>query len=152
MIACVSAGTSAAPEGLVARVRVSPITCSGRTTAPKIRDATSATVRFWSVVDPPEAMVARYAGLLREHSWNLKPVMRALFLDPEFYSESFQFSRILGPIEFAVAIARKLPGDKKPPAFLIALAVFWLVEVIVASVNASNGVAHRYPLTIHFVS
>lgn len=36
--------------------------------------------------------------------------------------------------------------------FLIALAVFWLVEVIVASVNASNGVAHRYPLTIHFVS
>lgn len=35
---------------------------------------------------------------------------------------------------------------------LIALAVFWLIEVIVASVNASNGVAHRYPLTIRFVS
>lgn len=36
--------------------------------------------------------------------------------------------------------------------FLIALGIFWLIEVILASVNASNGIAHRYPLTIHFIS
>lgn len=35
---------------------------------------------------------------------------------------------------------------------IIALGIFWLIEVIVASVNASNGIAHRYPLTIHFIS
>jgi len=34
---------------------------------------------------------------------------------------------------------------------LIALGIFWLIEVIVASVNASNGIAHRYPLSIPFI-
>lgn len=34
---------------------------------------------------------------------------------------------------------------------LLALGVFWLIEVIVASVNASNGIAHRYPMTIQFI-
>lgn len=35
---------------------------------------------------------------------------------------------------------------------LIGLGVFWLVEVILATVSASNGTAHRYPLTIRFIS
>lgn len=35
---------------------------------------------------------------------------------------------------------------------LIALAVFWLVEVIIASVAASEGRSHIYPLTIRFIS
>ena len=34
---------------------------------------------------------------------------------------------------------------------VIALGIFWLIEVIVASVNASNGIAHRYPMTIRFI-
>lgn len=34
---------------------------------------------------------------------------------------------------------------------IIALGIFWLIEVVVASVNASNGIAHRYPLSIHFI-
>ena len=34
----------------------------------------------------------------------------------------------------------------------IALFIFWLVEVIVASVSASNGIAHRYPLSIRFIA
>jgi len=29
--------------------------------------------------------------------------------------------------------------------------VFWLVEVIIASVKANDGVAYRYPLTIRFI-
>jgi uncharacterized protein len=36
-------------------------------------------------------------------------------------------------------------------ALLIGLGIFWLIEVIVASVNASNGIAHRYPLSICFI-
>lgn len=35
---------------------------------------------------------------------------------------------------------------------LIALGVFWLVEVIIASVAANNGNYHRYPLCIRFIS
>ena len=35
---------------------------------------------------------------------------------------------------------------------LIALSVFWLVEVIIASVAANNGTYHKYPLCIRFIS
>jgi uncharacterized Tic20 family protein len=31
------------------------------------------------------------------------------------------------------------------------LAIVWLIFVIVATINASNGVAYRYPLTIRFI-
>ncbi len=36
--------------------------------------------------------------------------------------------------------------------FLIALAIFWLVSVIVASVRANEGRPYRYPLTIRFLN
>jgi uncharacterized Tic20 family protein len=35
---------------------------------------------------------------------------------------------------------------------LAVVGIFWLVEVILASVAANNGTEHRYPLTIRFVS
>ena len=35
---------------------------------------------------------------------------------------------------------------------LVALAIMWLVCVIIASVKASNGEDYRYPMTIRFVS
>lgn len=35
---------------------------------------------------------------------------------------------------------------------LIALAIFNIVEVIIAAVAASNGRSHQYPLTIRFIS
>ncbi|MGH2806525.1 MAG: DUF4870 domain-containing protein [Actinomycetota bacterium] len=36
--------------------------------------------------------------------------------------------------------------------FLLALAIFWLVMVIMASVKANEGVLYKYPLTIHFLN
>lgn len=35
--------------------------------------------------------------------------------------------------------------------FMAAIFIFQLVEIIIASVKASNGEYHRYPLTIRFV-
>jgi uncharacterized protein len=37
-------------------------------------------------------------------------------------------------------------------ALLIALGIFWLVMVIVASVKANEGQAYRYPITIRFLN
>jgi uncharacterized protein (DUF1800 family) len=93
---------------------------------------------FFVTPDPPEVMVERYAALLRKHEWNLKPVMRALFLDPEFYSEAFAFSRILGPVEYAVSIARKLPGSQRPPGFMIAIACDGLGQSLFAPPNVKG--------------
>jgi hypothetical protein len=93
---------------------------------------------FFLTPEPSEAMVARYAALLRKNDWNLKPVMRALFLDPQFYSEEYACSRILGPVEFAVSIARKLPGERKPPPFLVALACDQLGQSLLAPPNVKG--------------
>lgn len=34
---------------------------------------------------------------------------------------------------------------------LLVIPIFWLVEVIIASVKANEGIAYRYPLTIRFI-
>jgi len=34
----------------------------------------------------------------------------------------------------------------------LALGVFWLIEVILASVAANSGRSHKYPLTIRFIN
>jgi uncharacterized protein (DUF1800 family) len=93
---------------------------------------------FFVTPHPPEAMVARYAALLRQHEWNVKPVMRALFLDPDFYAPEHMFSRILGPVEYAVSIARKLPCTQKPPAFMIAMACDRLGQSLLAPPNVKG--------------
>ncbi len=77
---------------------------------------------FFVVHHPPENLVDRYAAQLLEHQWQITPVVRALFNDPEFYSPQFIGSRILGPIEFGVAIARRARGANRAPGYLIAFA------------------------------
>jgi len=64
-----------------------------------------------------DEMIEDYAGLLREHDWELRPVLTALFSDPRFYDGEIIGSRILGPVEYLVAICRRL-GDAPPGAFL----------------------------------
>ncbi|HAH87044.1 MAG: DUF4870 domain-containing protein [Armatimonadota bacterium] len=34
---------------------------------------------------------------------------------------------------------------------LLIIGAFWLVEVIIASVRANDGISYRYPLTIRFI-
>lgn len=84
---------------------------------------------------PPTEMVDRYADLLRKHDWNIAPVLRALFNDPEFYRPEFVGSRILGPIEFGVASARRMPGDRKAPGWLLAFAADGMGQSLLAPPN-----------------
>ena len=84
---------------------------------------------------PPTEMVDRYADLLRKHDWNIAPVLRALFNDPDFYRPEFVGSRILGPIEFGVASARRMPGDRKAPGWLLAFAADGMGQSLLAPPN-----------------
>jgi uncharacterized protein (DUF1800 family) len=84
---------------------------------------------------PPTVMVDRYADLLRKHDWNIAPVLRTLFNDPDFYRPEFVGSRILGPIEFGVAVARRLPGDRKAPGWLVAFAADGMGQSLLAPPN-----------------
>lgn len=78
--------------------------------------------------------------------WLVKRESSAFVNDQGREAVNFQLSCVIyavvsGLLSFAVV---GIP-------LMVALAVFWVVEVIVASVNASNGNAHRYPLSIPFI-
>lgn len=61
-------------------------------------------------------------------------------------SLNFQITMFIGVI-IGVLLTFVLIGIP----FLIALTIFWLVVVIIASVKANDGVAYRYPYAIRFL-
>jgi uncharacterized protein (DUF1800 family) len=65
-------------------------------------------VRFFEGVEPSAARIERYARVLRENGYAIRPVLRALFLDPEFYRDDVREMRVLGPIEFLAQVGHKL--------------------------------------------
>jgi hypothetical protein len=67
-----------------------------------------------------DARLERYAELLRDSDWQIAPVLRALFLDPEFYSDEVRGTRIAGPIDYLVGNCRRL--GMEPPGQLLWLA------------------------------
>ena len=70
---------------------------------------------------PPEPeRLERYAGLLRRKEYELRPFLRTLFLDPEFYAEDVIGTRIAGPVEYLVGACRRL--GLEPPGRLVWIA------------------------------
>ncbi len=83
-----------------------------------------------------ESMVDRYARLLRQHNWELKPVIRKLFTDPEFYGPEIMGSRILGPVEYVVGICRRL--EETPPGIFLAPAAEFLGQSLLNPPNVKG--------------
>ncbi len=101
------------------------------------RFVASRMLSFFVAPDPSPALIAKYAALLRANDWSLRPVFRSLFLDPAFYADDVMFGRILGPVEFGVAMARKFPG-RKPPGRLVAAAADLLGQSLFAPPNVKG--------------
>jgi len=59
----------------------------------------------------------RYAALLRTSQYELRPLLEALFLDPDFYRDEIVGTRVQGPIEWTVAALRKL--GITPPEYYV---------------------------------
>lgn len=59
-------------------------------------------------VEPEPARLERYAKLLRSNDYEMQPLLRALFHDPDFYRDEVVGTRVQGPIEYLVGIARRL--------------------------------------------
>lgn len=62
----------------------------------------------------PPAVNERLAKLLVESDWELKPVLRAMFLSRDFYSDASTGTRIKPPVEYLVSTYRKLGLDHVP--------------------------------------
>jgi hypothetical protein len=64
--------------------------------------------RYFVREDISPAMQARLGAVLRDNDYEIAPLLRAIFMSRDFYSESSFGTRIKGPIELVVSTYRKL--------------------------------------------
>ena len=86
----------------------SSIRRSRRISSPGRSTATSCATTF------PAALQERLGTLLRENDYELKPLLRTVFLSKDFYSEPSVGTRIKGPVDLIVSMCREL-GVKRLP-------------------------------------
>ncbi|MDP6539357.1 MAG: DUF1800 domain-containing protein [Planctomycetota bacterium] len=77
-------------------------------------------IEFLEGVQPESARLREYAGILRNEDYQLRPFLRRLFLDPEFYREEVVGTRVQSPVDYLVGMTRRL--DVHPPARYLLLA------------------------------
>ncbi len=65
-------------------------------------------LRWFEGVEPGPERIARYANLLVAEKYELRPFLRTLFLDPEFYRPDVVGTRVLSPIEYLAFACHKL--------------------------------------------
>lgn len=58
--------------------------------------------------EPRPDRQAAYARLLRRSNYEVLPLLRALFMDPEFYADDCIGARVLSPVDYMVGSARRL--------------------------------------------
>ena len=76
-------------------------------------------IAYLEGVAPSDERLERYAALLREGDYELKPFLRALFLDPDFYREDVVGARVLSPVDYLVGSCRRLGLRHAPAQFVI---------------------------------
>jgi len=76
-------------------------------------------IEYLEGVMPDEKRVETYAELLRRHDYQMRPMLRRLFLDPEFYREEVMGARVGSPVDYLVGTCRRLQIE--PPATLLAI-------------------------------
>jgi hypothetical protein len=70
--------------------------------------------RFFVREDLPSALQAQLGSILRDNNYEIKPLLRAIFLSRDFYSAPSFGTRIKGPIELIVSTYRKLGVERLP--------------------------------------
>ena len=74
---------------------------------------------YFSYEKPSSQVVDRLAQVFVKHDYELKPLLRELFLAKEFYSEQAIRSQIKSPVEYVVKMSRQLEMDKIPDSVLL---------------------------------
>ncbi len=72
---------------------------------------------YFEGVEPDTARLDEYGRFLRENSFEMKPFLKKLFLDPAFYRDEIVGARVQSPVDYMVGVARRL-GVEAPPVML----------------------------------
>ncbi|QDU69909.1 DUF1800 domain-containing protein [Engelhardtia mirabilis] len=75
-------------------------------------------IEFLEGTEASPERAERYAQILRENDLELRPVVRALLLDPDFYRDEVVGNRIAGPVDLLVGATQRVGVD--PPSRLVA--------------------------------
>lgn len=67
--------------------------------------------KFWSYfayADPDDAIIKALGGVLRNNKYELKPMLRAMFMSEAFYAKRAMLTNIKSPVELVVGTMRSL--------------------------------------------
>ncbi|MCK6455321.1 MAG: DUF1800 domain-containing protein [Phycisphaerae bacterium] len=76
--------------------------------------------RFFAGTEPDPQVIRPLAAVLRKNKYELKPLLRAIFMHDQFYAERVMFVKIKSPVELVVGLCRALeirPVDRAGVAF-----------------------------------
>ncbi|MFT5050752.1 MAG: hypothetical protein ACI8QZ_002155 [Chlamydiales bacterium] len=76
-------------------------------------------IEYLEGATPSDERLEIYADLLRRHDYQMRPMLRRLFLDPEFYRDEVLGARVGSPVDYLVGTCRRLQIE--PPATLLAI-------------------------------
>ena len=69
---------------------------------------------FFAYADPEPEVVSALAQQLRASNYNMKPVLKDIFLSKAFYSKKSMGSQIKSPVQFMVQLAHDMDMDQPP--------------------------------------
>lgn len=72
------------------------------------RHVAGSVIEYLEGLPPSEARLQDYARLLRRADYELKPLLRELFLDPDFYRAEVVGTRVQSPYDYFVGAAHRL--------------------------------------------
>ena len=75
-------------------------------------------LRFFVEDEPAPNLVETMANCLRDHDFEIRPVLRELFTAAEFYSERVRHAQIKSPVQFVVQTARILQTPLPEPTIM----------------------------------
>jgi uncharacterized protein (DUF1800 family) len=71
--------------------------------------------RFFAEDDPSSAMVDSVAATIRNHNFEMRPVLREIFMSGEFYSERVMGNQIKSPVQYIVQTSKLLSAPAPAP-------------------------------------
>lgn len=74
-------------------------------------------ITYFEGVEPDPDRLERYASILRDNDYEVKPFLRTLLLDPEFYRAETIGTRIASPVDYLVGTSRRLGVE--PPGVIL---------------------------------
>ncbi|MDP6351508.1 MAG: DUF1800 domain-containing protein [Alphaproteobacteria bacterium] len=64
--------------------------------------------RFFAAENAPPALIDRLAAIFRDNDYDMKPLLRAMFLSRDFYGPAVVATQIKSPVQLVVSTYRKL--------------------------------------------